>query len=203
MDDFFSLKTEPRLDGLEGLEMPKSPALFGNPGTSQHPTGSTGETKTSELGAEKKRPHPEGLMLDSKNNHQLAKLPAHLQMASQSEWSPHCPGFMSAHSWRGIHQELRKDLKVGEWAYSCSSEEMWWSMSVHKIFESSTPYSSPSFETYRSLLHPDDRDQVLFLFQRAITRGIPYDVTHRLYLPNKTIKWCRCMCRIQFHSISK
>uniref|UniRef100_A0A7S2XAR3 PAS fold-3 domain-containing protein n=1 Tax=Lotharella oceanica TaxID=641309 RepID=A0A7S2XAR3_9EUKA len=81
---------------------------------------------------------------------------------------------------------------------------MWWSLAVHKIFEANpSQYEKPSFEEYRRLLHPDDRDQVLFLFQRAIQRGIPYDVTHRLYLPNKSIKWCRCMCRIQFHSVTK
>mmetsp|Transcript_18308 Transcript_18308/g.27427 ORF Transcript_18308/g.27427 Transcript_18308/m.27427 type:complete len:243 (+) Transcript_18308:340-1068(+) len=193
MDDFFvPLKTEPRME-LDSLLPPKSPALFG-------------EHKSSQQGAERKRSSlTDTLMSEGKaGSSGMGRFPPHLQLrAPASEWSSQCPSFMSPHSWRGIHAELRKDLKVGEWAYSCFTKEMWWSQAVHRIFEASTPFTPPSFEHYRSLLHPDDRDQVLFLFQRAIQRGIPYDVTHRLYLPNKTIKWCRCMCRIQFHSVTK
>lgn len=228
MEDYFmngpDLKASPTPGGFSefGLSVPSGLENTSNQ-SKQQPSNMMRETKTTESGAEKKRPLVRDAMLmgnsssmpssrDGKRSlsagmttNGLAKLPSHLQAGSSTEqWNAQCPSFMSSHSWRGISTELRKDLKVGEWAYSCSTQEMWWSVAVHQIFDDTpAPFTPPSFERYRGLLHPDDRDQVLFLFQRAIERGIPYDVTHRLYLPNKTIKWCRCMCRIQFHSVTK
>mmetsp|Transcript_5443 Transcript_5443/g.7570 ORF Transcript_5443/g.7570 Transcript_5443/m.7570 type:complete len:271 (+) Transcript_5443:232-1044(+) len=221
MDDFFMSATPSNLGkghSTPGLDLPgvdalNSPSMdvAGEPASMALFSAPEPEIKTSESGAEKKRPLMRDAMMtinnhhiDGKSSQGLNKLPAHFQVSSSNfEWNSQCPSFMSTHSWRGISTELRKDLKVGEWAYSCSSKEMWWSLAVHQIFDAQPPFTPPSFEQYRGLLHPDDRDQVLFLFQRAIERGIPYDVTHRLYLPNKTIKWCRCMCRIQFHSVTK
>eukprot|EP00472_Partenskyella_glossopodia_P007016 CAMPEP_0197519232 /NCGR_PEP_ID=MMETSP1318-20131121/4491_1 /TAXON_ID=552666 /ORGANISM="Partenskyella glossopodia, Strain RCC365" /LENGTH=137 /DNA_ID=CAMNT_0043070093 /DNA_START=629 /DNA_END=1039 /DNA_ORIENTATION=+ len=137
MDDFFvPLNKDPIVPGLDDLRTdlrtplhhaskPVEPSFF--------PEHAAHEHKSSESGQErKKRPLVRDAMLrdavlnDSRVSHGMAKLPEHFQVPSgNSEWSSDCPSFMSPHSWRGIHSELQKDLKMGEWAYSSSSKEMW------------------------------------------------------------------------------
>mmetsp|Transcript_9706 Transcript_9706/g.14539 ORF Transcript_9706/g.14539 Transcript_9706/m.14539 type:complete len:246 (+) Transcript_9706:91-828(+) len=108
-----------------------------------------------------------------------------------------CPKFVAAVEWRMIRNEINKDLKVGEWAFDCTTLDMWWSKEIFEIFNMDLRYAKPSFKTYKKMLHPDDKDLVLFLFQRAIEKGVSYEVSHRFTLLDDSIKWCRVKCRVQ------
>uniref|UniRef100_A0A7S0DHY4 PAS fold-3 domain-containing protein n=1 Tax=Amorphochlora amoebiformis TaxID=1561963 RepID=A0A7S0DHY4_9EUKA len=108
-----------------------------------------------------------------------------------------CPDFVASVEWRMIRSEITKDLKVGEWAFDCSTLEMWWSQEIFGIFDLDPKTSKPTFAIYKKLLHPDDKDLVLFLFQRALEKGVPYEVSHRFTLADKKFKWARVKCRVQ------
>jgi len=86
------------------------------------------------------------------------------------------PDFVAPVEWRMIRNEITKDLKAGEWAFDCNTLEMWWSVEIFRIFNLDHKYAKPSFASYKKLLHPDDKDLVLFLFQRALEKGVPYEV---------------------------
>jgi len=107
------------------------------------------------------------------------------------------PDFVAPVEWRMIRNEITKDLKVGEWAFDCATLEMWWSVEIFQIFDLDQKVAKPTFASYKKLLHQDDKDLVLFLFQRALEKGVPYEVSHRFTMPNDKVKWCRVKCRVQ------
>jgi len=110
------------------------------------------------------------------------------------------PDFVAPVEWRMIRNEITKDLKAGEWAFDCNTLEMWWSVEIFRIFNLDHKYAKPSFASYKKLLHPDDKDLVLFLFQRALEKGVPYEVSHRFTMLDDKVKWCRVKCRVQLDS---
>jgi len=107
------------------------------------------------------------------------------------------PDFVAPVEWRMIRNEITKDLKVGEWAFDCATLEMWWSVEIFRIFGMDHNFDKPTFATYKNLLHRDDKDLVLFLFQRALEKGVPYEVSHRFSMAGDKVKWCRVKCRVQ------
>eukprot|EP00465_Bigelowiella_longifila_P011925 CAMPEP_0185254336 /NCGR_PEP_ID=MMETSP1359-20130426/3098_1 /TAXON_ID=552665 /ORGANISM="Bigelowiella longifila, Strain CCMP242" /LENGTH=138 /DNA_ID=CAMNT_0027837259 /DNA_START=213 /DNA_END=626 /DNA_ORIENTATION=- len=138
MEDYLmngpDLKASPTFGGFSelGLAVPTGLENTSNPSKQQPSSMMFRETKTTESGAEKKRPLVRDAMLMGNSNmnsshdgkrtpstgmsNGLDKLPSHLQVGSSTEqWNAQCPSFMSNHSWKGISTELRKDLKVGEW----------------------------------------------------------------------------------------
>eukprot|EP00468_Gymnochlora_sp_CCMP2014_P003831 CAMPEP_0167759992 /NCGR_PEP_ID=MMETSP0110_2-20121227/11335_1 /TAXON_ID=629695 /ORGANISM="Gymnochlora sp., Strain CCMP2014" /LENGTH=183 /DNA_ID=CAMNT_0007646447 /DNA_START=65 /DNA_END=616 /DNA_ORIENTATION=- len=97
--------------------------------------------------------------------------------------------------WKRVKVQTARLLKVGMWAYNSETLEMWLSQEVHRIFKIKTEANETKFSCFKRLIHQDDRDLFLYLFERAANKGIPYQMTHRLY-QEKGEKWCRTRCRI-------
>eukprot|EP00954_Amorphochlora_amoebiformis_P023476 1360324-Amorphochlora_amoeboformis.AAC.1 len=110
----------------------------------------------------------------------------------------HQPPFAGKAEWKNIRHELRKDLKVGNFALKVSNKEVWWCDVVYQIFSIEPKQAAPSLELLSSLIHPLDREVVFFLMDRAIKQAVPFEITHRIRIKNETIKWCRFMCRVQY-----
>mmetsp|Transcript_7067 Transcript_7067/g.11167 ORF Transcript_7067/g.11167 Transcript_7067/m.11167 type:complete len:601 (+) Transcript_7067:152-1954(+) len=110
------------------------------------------------------------------------------------------PHFIDRGRWESMQRKMRRSLRVGEWAFNCSSGELWWSSKSRKILglvpwlrdrgtKSRCVYSFEkdlqqrplsSFEEFTKRIPPADRKCVVSLFRRAISKGVPFDVSHRL-----------------------
>uniref|UniRef100_A0A7S2XBF5 PAS domain-containing protein n=1 Tax=Lotharella oceanica TaxID=641309 RepID=A0A7S2XBF5_9EUKA len=161
--------------------------------------------------------------------------------------------------------ELQRSLRFGNWAYNIASKEIWWSLTSRNILRLGNGPDGrlTQVEAFSKRIHPDDRKFLNILFNRAVTSGVPFDVSFRLLIPdvdkmfaggvaeddddyvtrrasNRYSKakrkgeeyhggeeaaederlllgegtehlssdgvpsvWCRMMCRVQFHSVTK
>mmetsp|Transcript_11560 Transcript_11560/g.21189 ORF Transcript_11560/g.21189 Transcript_11560/m.21189 type:complete len:263 (+) Transcript_11560:197-985(+) len=149
------------------------------------------------LGEDRIRPVPPTKKRRMKSGEETSMLESAHTDESKPETSNECPDFVAPVEWRTIRSEITKDLKVGEWAFDCATLQMWWSKEVCRIFHLDHKHTEPSFASYKNFLHKDDKDLVLFLFQRALEKGIPYELSHRFRMPDNKVKWCRVKCRVQ------
>ncbi len=78
--------------------------------------------------------------------------------------------------------------QIGSWRLDVRENVLTWSDENHRIF--GLPHGSPlTYETFLSVVHPDDRDYVDQRWQAGL-RGEPYDIEHRLLVAGE-VKWVR------------
>jgi PAS domain S-box-containing protein len=64
----------------------------------------------------------------------------------------------------------------------------YWSEEMFRIFELDTHKGIPTRETFRQLIHSEDRDKTYERIQNSVSQKVDYLVEHRIVLPNGTIK---------------
>jgi two-component system sensor histidine kinase/response regulator len=80
---------------------------------------------------------------------------------------------------------------LGSWAWDVSADRVQWSDEMCRIF-GVEPGTSPDFETYLSLLHPDDRAHAGQVLERAAESGAgEYEFDHRVVRPDGSVRWVR------------
>ena len=98
--------------------------------------------------------------------------------------------------------EIQKDLNraqavahTGSWRLDVQRNELTWSEETHRIF--GIPTVSPmTYETFLSLVYPDDRDAVERAWEAALT-GKPYDIEHRIVVEG-SLRWVRERAELEF-----
>lgn len=93
--------------------------------------------------------------------------------------------------------------KLGSWELNLASGELRWSDEIYRIFELDPAHFQPSYESFLNAVHPDDRNTVNQAYTDSLQNRQPYDITHRLLLPNGQIKWVREHCRSDFDASGK
>jgi len=101
-------------------------------------------------------------------------------------------------------RESREDLnraqlvaQVGSWRLNVQRDELFWSDENWRIF--GVPRgTSLTYETFLSIIHPDDRAYVDERWSAAL-RGEPYDIEHRI-LVGESVKWVRERAELEFDS---
>ncbi len=99
-------------------------------------------------------------------------------------------------------REARLDLEraqavgnIGNWRLNIKRNELIWSEENYRIF--GVPIGSPlTYETFLSMVHPDDRDHVDRKWKAAI-EGADYDIEHRIVADGK-VKWVREKAFLEF-----
>ena len=99
-------------------------------------------------------------------------------------------------------RESRHDLDraqavatTGSWRMDVQKNELTWSDENHRIF--GIPKGPVmTYETFLSVIHPDDRDLVDKKWKAAL-EGEPYDIEHRVVVDGK-IKWVRETAELEF-----
>ncbi|WP_020504704.1 PAS domain-containing protein [Lamprocystis purpurea] len=99
------------------------------------------------------------------------------------------------------HEALLKaqDLaRLGSWELDLATGRIAWSPEVFRIFELAPERFGASYETVLAAIHPDDRDMVDRAYQDSLANRTPYDLVHRLRMPDGRIKWLRERCESEF-----
>jgi PAS domain S-box-containing protein len=99
-------------------------------------------------------------------------------------------------------RESREDLnraqavgRIGSWRLDVRANVLTWSQENHRIF--GIPEGTPmSYDTFLSLVHPEDRDFVDGRWKAAL-RGEAYDVEHRI-LKDGRVVWVRQRAELEF-----
>ena len=69
------------------------------------------------------------------------------------------------------------------------SGERWWSKGFRELIGYSEDELPASYESWVSLLHPDDRNDILKSLEDHFEKGVPYNIEYRLRTKNRGYRW--------------
>jgi len=95
-------------------------------------------------------------------------------------------------------KEAQKLAHIGYWELDIESGSLRWSDEVFRIFEIDKQKFDASYEAFLSAIHPDDRDDVNLAYTTSLDTHKPYDIKHRLLMPDGRIKHVRECCETFF-----
>jgi diguanylate cyclase (GGDEF)-like protein/PAS domain S-box-containing protein len=95
-------------------------------------------------------------------------------------------------------QELLNEAErlghLGSWELNLASGELHWSDEIYRIFELDPLLFKPSYDAFLNAIHPDDRAAVDQAYTLSLLDRAPYDIEHRLRMPDGRTKWVREHC---------
>ncbi|MER2538876.1 MAG: EAL domain-containing protein [Azonexus sp.] len=99
--------------------------------------------------------------------------------------------FVSAEKLRRNQEQLREAqrlARVGSWELDLVSGKQAWSDELFHIFERDPASSIVSYELFLEAVHPDDREMVDRAYRESVNKHTPYEIEHRLLMPDGRIK---------------
>jgi PAS domain S-box-containing protein len=85
--------------------------------------------------------------------------------------------------------EAQRIGRMGSWDLDLITSRLTWSAELYRIFEMDPERFGASYEAFLDTVHPDDRDTVNKAYMESVARKEPYEITHRLRMPDGRIKW--------------
>ncbi len=92
------------------------------------------------------------------------------------------------------HKEAQQIAHLGHWTLDLIHNNLTWSDENYRIF-GLEPGTGNTYETFLKVVHPDDVDFVNRAYTEHVKNGIPYDIEHRLLLPDGSVKWVNERCK--------
>ena len=89
-------------------------------------------------------------------------------------------------------------VKVGSWELNLIQNELHWSDETYRIFEVERERFKTSYDAFLTLIHPDDWEYVDQAYQESVRQRTPYDITHRLLMPDGRVKYVRELCETHY-----
>ena len=103
---------------------------------------------------------------------------------------------------RGM-RDAQQLAKVGSWELDLASNALHWSEEIFRIFEINPEHFGASYEAFLAAIHPEDRDAVNQAYTGSLADRKPYQITHRLRMPDGRIKWIEERCESEFDAAGK
>jgi PAS domain S-box-containing protein len=85
--------------------------------------------------------------------------------------------------------DAQRIAKVGSWELDLVSGELFWSDEIFRLFEIDPSVFGATYEAFLNLVHAEDRDCVNQAYTDSVANRMPYEITHRLRMPDGRIKW--------------
>jgi PAS domain S-box-containing protein len=82
--------------------------------------------------------------------------------------------------------EAQKIAQLGCWDWDITRDKIHWSNVMYDIFNVSPDDFEPTYEDFRSYVHPDDRELITKAVDSTLQTGKTYDMTYRVILQDKT-----------------
>jgi PAS domain S-box-containing protein len=95
-------------------------------------------------------------------------------------------------------KEAQRIAHIGSWELDLVANRLTWSDEIYRIFEIDAEAFGASYEAFLQLVHPDDRNLVDRAYTESVTFRTPYNITHRLLMPDGRIKFVREQCETQY-----
>lgn len=96
--------------------------------------------------------------------------------------------------------EAQHIAQVGSWELDLSSGILIWSDEIYQLFEIDKNRFGATYEAFLNAIHPEDRDAVNEAYNRSLQTHEPYQITHRLLMPDGRIKYVTERCTSHFDS---
>jgi PAS domain S-box-containing protein len=95
-------------------------------------------------------------------------------------------------------REIQKIAKLGHYEINIIKNNVYWSDEVYKIYGVSQRTFSPTYAKTLEFVHPDDRETVRKAYENSLITREPYEIVHRIILPNGTIKYLNETCSTMY-----
>jgi len=82
---------------------------------------------------------------------------------------------------------IQRIAKIGNWEWDIA-RNVFWSDEIYRIFGLTPKQFGATYEAFLNLVHPDDREFVKELVNKAIHENMPYSIDHRIVLPDGTVR---------------
>jgi PAS domain S-box-containing protein len=86
--------------------------------------------------------------------------------------------------------------RMGFWEWDVTTNRVRWSETMEALMGLAPGSFDGSYETYQSLLHPDDRTTIEESIQRALDEGVPHHVLHRIRRADGVEGWMEGIGRV-------
>lgn len=87
-------------------------------------------------------------------------------------------------------KEAQRLARVGSWKRELLTNQLTWSDEIFRIFEVDVAVK-PTYKTFITSVHPDDRTLVTEAYQRSVDARETYDLVHRLLMADGRVKHVR------------
>ncbi len=95
-------------------------------------------------------------------------------------------------------RDAQRVAHIGSWELDLVSHRLWWSDEIYRIFEMESNQFAPSYSAFLDAVHPEDRDRLNQSYQDSVANRRPYDLVHRLQLPDGRIKYVHERCETHY-----
>jgi len=86
-------------------------------------------------------------------------------------------------------REAQAIARMGRWEFDHAENRLEWSDGIFDQFEVSRETFAATYEAFMALVHPDDRALVDQAYRSSVENRAPYEIEHRLLMPDGRIKW--------------
>lgn len=95
-------------------------------------------------------------------------------------------------------EDAQRIARLGGWVLDHLSGKLTWSDEVFRLFEIAPQSFDGAYQSFLTVVHPDDRDLVSQAFAKSLASRTNYEITHRLLMPDGRIKWLNEKCETDF-----
>lgn len=88
--------------------------------------------------------------------------------------------------------------QLGSWEFDLVKEVLWWSDEIYSIFEVDKESFAPSYTSFLTFIHPQEREWLQKAYADSIANKSSYDIVHRILLQDGRIKYARERCKHYF-----
>lgn len=95
-------------------------------------------------------------------------------------------------------KEAQRIARVGSWELDLAADVLDWSDEIFRIFEIDQARFGASYEAFLAAVHPDDRQAVNRAYKDSVENRTPYEITHRLLMPDGRLKFVTERCETEY-----
>jgi len=100
-------------------------------------------------------------------------------------------------------KEAERIALLGNWELDLATNVMSWSDEIYRIFELDPKKFGASYEAFLNAIYPDDRNLVNQAYTDSVKNRTPYDIVHRLLMPDGRVKYVNERCETFFNEDGK
>jgi PAS domain S-box-containing protein len=119
-------------------------------------------------------------------------------LGTQSDISARKRSEHSLHTATVSMQEAQRIAHLGSWELVLATGELHWSDEIFRIYEIDPLKYEATYEACLAAVHPDDRSKVNDAYLHSLVDRLPYQIVHRLRMPDGRIKWVEERCTSEF-----
>jgi len=99
--------------------------------------------------------------------------------------------------------EAQRIARIGSWELDLVSGKLTWSDEIFRLFEIDKTAFGATYEAFLNAVHPEDREWVDQAYTHSLATRTPYEITHRLRMPDGRIKWVNERCETRYDAQGK